>query len=149
MPTRHQTGNYPEICRAYHFKLDILGVTEGHFTECSGLGVTIHPIPYREGGNGSIIHYFPGPVWYSPVRLSFGLTDSSTLFKWVKKSAAGEPERKNVSVIMMRNDGVTEATRWELIDAWPTKWEAAPLNAMGEMVAIASLELVYEDLKQA
>jgi hypothetical protein len=45
-----QPGIFVEPFRAHNFKLVIQGVTEGHFTECSGLGVKVHAIKYREGG---------------------------------------------------------------------------------------------------
>ena len=43
--------------RAYNFKLDIAGVTEGHFTECSGLGVKIETIKYREAGAAQVVRH--------------------------------------------------------------------------------------------
>ena len=43
-------GAVTDPYRAFNFKLEIRGVIEGHFTECSGLGVRVHPIRYREGG---------------------------------------------------------------------------------------------------
>ena len=49
---------------AYHFKLVIQGVTEGHFTECSGLGVRVEAIKYREGGTSQVVHRLPGRVDY-------------------------------------------------------------------------------------
>ena len=40
--------------RAYNFKLIIQGVTEGHFTECTGLTVKVDAIKYREAGNNQV-----------------------------------------------------------------------------------------------
>ena len=39
-----QPGVFIDPFRAYNFKLVIQGVTEGHFTECHGLGVTIEAL---------------------------------------------------------------------------------------------------------
>ena len=33
--------------RNYNFKLEIQGVTEGHFTECDGMQVKVESIAYR------------------------------------------------------------------------------------------------------
>src|SRR5262245_62187593 len=68
-----QPGTFVDPFRAYNFKLQIQGVTEGHFTECSGLEVEVHPIRYREGGAGQVVHVIPGPVSYGDVTLSYGL----------------------------------------------------------------------------
>ena len=55
-----QPGNWVDPLRAYNFKLLINNVTEGHFTEVSGLSVQVERISYREGGNNSIVHAIPG-----------------------------------------------------------------------------------------
>jgi hypothetical protein len=34
--------------RAYNFKLEIQGVTAGHFTEVSGFDISVQAIPYRD-----------------------------------------------------------------------------------------------------
>jgi hypothetical protein len=63
-----QTGAWTDPYRAYNFKLEIQGVTEGHFTECGGLGVKVDVISYREGGNSQVIHRLPGQVSYAALR---------------------------------------------------------------------------------
>ena len=55
-----QPGVFVEPVRAYHFQVDFMGMTAG-FTECSGLEVEVHPIRYREGGAGQVVHVIPGP----------------------------------------------------------------------------------------
>ena len=59
-----QTGARKDPYRGYNFKLEIQGVTEGHFAECSGLDVKVHAISYREGGNSQVVRRLPGPVEY-------------------------------------------------------------------------------------
>ena len=83
--------------RSYNFKLEVGGVTQGHFTECSGLSVNIDPITYREGGSQQIIRHLPGPVDYAAVTLKYGVSDSRELWDWLMKTAAGEVDRRNVS----------------------------------------------------
>ena len=54
--------------RDYNFKLEIQGVSQGHFTECTGLGVRINVINYREGGTSQTVLRLPGPVDYGTSR---------------------------------------------------------------------------------
>ena len=61
----------------------------------------------------------------------------------------GKVERRNVSVLMLETDDVTEALRWDLINAWPSEWRGAPLDALGREVAIESMTLVFESLQRA
>ncbi|MCI0394185.1 MAG: phage tail protein [Chloroflexi bacterium] len=135
--------------RSYNFKLDIAGVTEGHFTECTGLGVKVTPIQYREGGNNQVVRHIPGPVEYAAVTLGYGLTSSRELWDWMMLAVQGRVERKNVSIIMLDSEGNVEVMRWNLNDAWPSEWRAAPLDAMSREIAIESLTLVFDTLERA
>jgi phage tail-like protein len=143
-----QPGAWTDPYRAYNFKLLIQGVTEGHFTQCAGLGVKVHAIPYREGGAGAAVRRLPGPVEYGDVTLRYGLSASRELWAWFMSVVRGQVERKNVSVVLLDQDGVTEVMRWNLINAWPCEWRGAPLDAMSREVAIETLTLVFEALER-
>jgi phage tail-like protein len=135
--------------RSYNFTLQIDQQSEGYFTQCSGLGIRVTPIRYREGGDGRTVHQLAGPVDYGEITLRYGLTDSRTLFDWLLKSVEGNPVRKNVSLIMQGVDGTGERLRWNLRDAWPCEWRGAPLDALGREIAIESLTLVCEAVERA
>lgn len=142
------TGSRTDPYRAYNFKLQIQGVTEGHFTECSGLNARIQSIAYREAGT-DVVHKLPGPVEYGDVTLRYGLTKSKELWTWFMNVAKGKLERKNISIIMIDNDGVTPALQWNLTDAWPSGWEGAGLSAQGQEAAVESLTITFESLDRA
>jgi phage tail-like protein len=144
-----QPGVFVEPYRAYNFKLVVQGVTEGHFTECSGLGIKVQAIKYREGGARQVVHRIPGPVEYADVSLRYGLTTSSELFDWFMTAVNGKVERKNVSILMLDSDGATEMMRWDLFNAWPSEWRGAFLDAMNREIAIETLTLVFETLQRA
>src|SRR5574338_860435 len=127
--------------RSYNFKLEINGVTEGHFTECSGLSVKIESISYREAGNHQTVRHIPGPVDYAAITLKYGVTKSKTLFDWMMKAAEGKVERKNVSISLLDSQSSSEVMRWNLHDAWPSEWKGANLNATDKGVAIEELTL--------
>jgi len=143
-----QTGAWTDPYRAYNFKLEIQGVTEGHFTECSGLGVKVDVISYREGGNSQVIHRLPGQVSYADVTLRYGLTNSRQLWEWFLTSMRGKVERRNISIVLVDSDGVTEAMRWNLINAWVSEWRGAVLNASTHEVAIEAMTIVFETLER-
>lgn len=143
-----ETGKIEDPYRAYNFKLEIQGVTEGHFTECTGLGVKVSDIKYREGGVGQVVRRLPGRVDYADVTLRYGLTTSTELWTWFMTSVSGNVDRRNVSILMLDPDGVTEALRWNLINSWPSEWQGAPLDALAQQAAIESLTLVFESLER-
>ncbi|MBM0257326.1 FAD-dependent oxidoreductase [Micromonospora sp. 4G55] len=99
-PATPQPGAPVDPYRAYNFKLLINGITNGHFTEVSGLEVTIARRAYREAGNDRI-RAVPCQVDYAPVTLHFGLTSSRELWDWVQAAARGTVNRRNVSVVLL------------------------------------------------
>jgi phage tail-like protein len=143
-----QPGVFLDPYRAYNFKLAIQDIVEGHFTECSGLGVTVNVIQYREGGTSQVVHHIPGPVDYGEVTLRYGLTQSSEIWDWFMSAVQGRVQRKNISILMLDSDGVAEVMRWDLLNAWPAAWRGAPLDAMSREVAIESVTLVYDSLQR-
>jgi phage tail-like protein len=142
-------ANNVDPYRAYNFKLLIEGVTEAHFTMCTGLGVAVEAIKYREAGNNQVVRRIPGRVEYADVTLSYGLTNSRDLWEWFLTAVNGTVERKNISILMLDSDGVTEMMRWNLVDAWPREWRGAPLDALSQEVAIETLTLVFESMERA
>ncbi|AIZ45116.1 phage tail protein [Deinococcus radiopugnans] len=135
--------------RSYNFKIVIQGVVEGHFTQCSGLGVRLGVIRYREGGNGQLTRALPGRVEYADVELKYGLTQSHELWDWLMSAVRGEVVRKNVSILMLDPQGTAEVMRWNLLNAWPSQWRGALLDAMSQDAALEHLTLVYDSLERA
>jgi phage tail-like protein len=149
-PAAATTAGPVDPYRSFNFKLEVKkGLVEGHFTECSGLGIRVHPIRYREGGVGQIVRVIPGAVEYSEVVLRYGLTSSRDLWDWFMKSVRGQVERRNVSVIMLADNNADEALRWNLVNAWPSEWRGATLDALGREAAIEELKLAYDSLDRA
>ncbi|MPZ48126.1 MAG: phage tail protein [Dehalococcoidia bacterium] len=148
-PSGAQPGVFNDPYREYMFKLEIMGVTEGHFIECKGFEVAVHPIRYREGGEHEVVHAIPGRVEYSDVTLRYGLTESRQLWDWFSGAVKGAVERKNVSIAMVPSNGAGEGPRWNLYNAWPSRWKAAPLDAMAKEVAIESVTIVFERMDRA
>lgn len=135
--------------RAYNFKLEIQGVTAGHFTEVTGFDISVQAIPYREAGVGQVVRQIPGQVEYGAITLRYGLTTSRELWEWFMSSVRGKVERRNVSIVMVGSDGVEEVMRYNLVNAWASRWRGAALDALGREMAIESLTLAFDTLERA
>ena len=135
--------------RSYNFKLEIGGVTVGHFTERSEFSVEVVSIPNGEAGNLQLVPHTPSRVEYAAVTLKYGVTKSSELWDWMMNAVEGVVQRRNVSVLLLDSQGDSEVMRWNLIDAWPSEWQGAALNDIDKNIAIASLTLVFDRLEQA
>ncbi|MEM7049073.1 MAG: phage tail protein [Acidobacteriota bacterium] len=139
-----ENSKWPDPLRASNFKLNMQGI-EGHFVSCEGLGVEMEVLTFREGGQE--VKYLPGSVSYSPVTLSYGVTSAAKeLWQWMEAVMKDQDARKNVSVLVLQNDGSTEAMRWNLDGAWPCRLKIGPFNAEHSGVHIESLTLAYSRL---
>lgn len=143
-----QPGVLVDPFRAYNFKLLIDGVAEGHFTQFSGLRARVEVIPYREGGGGTVVRKLAGPLNLGQLTLSYGFTSSPKLGNWLLASMSSKPQRKNVSILMLGMDGMTEVIRYNLLEAWPCDWEAVGFDAISKQTAIARLVLTFESINR-
>ena len=156
MPEAHEgtqptpSGATPGVAldpyRNYNFKVSIPGFAEAHFKECSNLGIKVDVIAYREAGASAVVRWIPGRTEYEPVTLSYGLTASKDLWEWVLTGVKGTVQRKRLTIIMLDADGQTEHLRWNLNNAWVSEWRGAPLDAMGQEIAIERITVVFETL---
>jgi len=69
------------------------------------------------------------------------------LYNWrkqvVEKGAGGA--RKNLSLVLVDEEGSDKA-RWNIMEAWPTKYDSTDFAAKGNEVMIESLDLVCEEV---
>lgn len=144
MPIQNNDDPY----RSYNFKLIISGVTEGHFMECSGMGVRIETINYREAGNNQVVRKIPGQVEYGDITLKYGLTASNTLWDWFESGVKGNVERKNITIQLLDNTGSHVVMQWNLFDTWAKEWRGAKLDAMSKELAIETVTLVCESMER-
>ena len=135
--------------RNCNFLVEIDGITQAGFTDCSGLGSSTDPVEYREGGDNTTMRKLPGLTKYTNISLKWGLTDSLELYYWYRKVVTGKTERRNGSIVVLDANGVTEVVRWNFLNGWPTKLEAPSLSAKGNEVAIETLEIAHEGLERA
>lgn len=134
---------YKNFC----FLVEIDGIVQGGFSECTGFGSEVEAIEYREGGDPITVRKLPGKAKYPDITLKWGVTDSRDLYDWHKKALDGKIERKNGSIVLQNEVG-EEKGRWNFFEAWPSKYDAPDFNAKGNDVAIDALTLSCEKLER-
>ena len=125
-----------------HFFIEIDGVDQGGFTECTGLQAEVEVTDFQEGGNNGFIHKLAGRTKWTNVVLKTGVTDSNDLWEWFQDVSRGDFERKDVSVVLYDSEQ-NEVRRWNLREAFPSKWVGPAFNADKQAVAIETLELAH------
>lgn len=139
-----ETGIVKDPFRSYNFLVEIDGLTQASFQECSGLDATTEPIDYREGGDNTTVRKLPGRTSYSEITLKRGMSDSVELWDWFKQIRDGTVTRKNGSIVVYDLANASEVARWNFVRAWPTKWEGPSFNATGNEIAVETLTLAHE-----
>lgn len=132
----------------YRFLLEIDGITQAGFADCSGFGSNVEVIEYREGGDAATVRKLPGKNSYPDITLKWGITDSRELYDWHLSALNGTIERKNGSIIL-QNDLGEEKVRWNFFTAWPSKYDGPDFSAKGNDVAIDTLTISCERLVRA
>jgi phage tail-like protein len=131
----------------FRFLVEIEGIQQAAFMECSGLGSHIEVVEYREGPEPVTVRKLAGRVSYPDIVLKWGVTSSRELYDWHLAIIKGQLQRKHGSVVLLAADG-TPAVRWNFSEAWPSKWDGPTLNAMSNGVAIESLTITCERQEQ-
>jgi len=131
--------------RQFRFRVEIDGIGQAGFSECTFADTTTDPIEYREGNELPTFRKLSGLTKYGNITLKWGITDSMDLYNWRKQiiDTGAEGARKNVSIILIDEAGKDKA-RWNIVQAWPTKYDPADFNAKTNDVAIETLEIAHE-----
>jgi phage tail-like protein len=137
-----------DLAAGFRFGVEIGGQKVAWFTECSGLSVERGVLPYKEGGQNAFEHQLPNRVTYPKVTLKRGIADM-TLWQWFQEGLHNlKVKRQPVSIVLYSGDR-KNAKRWDLKDAFPTKWTGPDLRTDGNQVAVEGLELVHHGFEMS
>jgi phage tail-like protein len=144
MPDRH--GPY----RNARYLLEIDGIVQAGFSECTIPEASTEAVEYREGNEPPTVRKLKGLNSYGNLTLQWGITDNSMeLYEWWQTVEQGDVDsaRRLIAVIVLDEEG-NAGPRWEFTDAWPRQYDAPDLNATGNEVAIESLEVVHQGMER-
>ena len=129
------------------FVVEIEGIARAGFMSASGLEEESEVISYREGGDNTTVRKLAGLNSYSAIVLEMGSTFDTSLWDWRQKvkreGALGN--RKSISIIQ-QNEKREEVKRWQVFDAWPSKFTGPELDASASETAVESVEIQHEGL---
>ncbi|MBN1934507.1 MAG: phage tail protein [Anaerolineae bacterium] len=136
-----------EVYAAFRFAVQIDGVTEAVFTECTLPTLEVEVLQQMEGGLNSAVHQIPGRVKMGKITLKRGVTTSSDLLLWYMNIAQGQIQdgHRDISVVMYDSQA-QEVLRWNFGKAFPIKWTGPNFVSSDSKVAIETLELAYQSM---
>ncbi len=143
------TGQRKDPYNKYNFLIEIDGIVQAGFMECTGLESKTEIIRYREGSDPlNTPRILPGLHTYSNIVLKRGVTDSKELSAWRKTVTDGQIVRKRGSIIL-HDDKHQEVARWNFREAWPCRLSGPQFNAVGNDIAIEEIEICHEGIERA
>ncbi|MGP8322631.1 MAG: phage tail protein [Methanosarcinaceae archaeon] len=133
--------------RNSRFLLEIDGIVQAGFSEVTIPDISTDIVEYREGNEDTTVRKLPGLTRYGNLTLKWGVTDSMDLFKWRKQVIQGKTgEARKMIAVILQDEGGNPVARWEFREAWPSKYDAPDLSAMGNDIAIETIEIVHEGM---
>ena len=135
--------------KQFRFRVEIDGIVQAGFSEVTFADTNTDVIEYREGDDPPILRKVSGLTKYGNITLKWGITDSTELYNWRQQviDSGAENARRNLSIILLDDLG-NEKARWDVVRAWPVKYDPPDLNAKGNEVAIESLEIAHEGFRR-
>jgi phage tail-like protein len=148
-PKRSDIMSRNDPYRQFRFRVEIDGITQAGFSECKMEGSSTEIIEYREGADPTHCRKLSGLTKYGNITLKWGVTDSTELWTWyqtiIQMGVSGN--RKNMSITLVDEAGA-DKTRWEIVEAWPVKFDPPDFNAKLNEVAIELMEITCESWKR-
>lgn len=133
--------------RNFRFRVEIDGIQTAGFADATIPDTTTDSVDYREGTDPTTQRKLSGLTKFGNITLKRGLTDSTELYKWrqqVEQTGASKA-RKNISLILIDEEGSDKA-RWDIVEAWPTKYDPSDFSAKANEVVIETLEIIHEGI---
>lgn len=140
--------------RSYHkkfkFLVEIDSFSFAGFQKCSELSSEIAKVEQWEGG-ALIPDKSPGRVTFSDITLERGATQDQDMFTWFKQvvnvaantGLVDAAYKRNGAVVQQDRDGKT-LRRWNISNAWPTKFSAGDWDNTADENVIESTTLTYD-----
>lgn len=145
------TGGRTDPLVSYHFHVEIDGISQAQFRECSGLDSSSEVIEYKEANKDgvTVVRKIPGVLRWSDIVLRRGITDVMELWEWRKQVEQGKvaDARKSGSIVLYNQDN-QEVARWNFTDGWPSKITGPQFSADANQVAIEELTIAHEGLER-
>lgn len=145
------TGGRNDPFPTFKFHVEVGGIMEAAFTECSGLEMSTDITEYEEGGLNDFVHKFPGRTKVSNITLKRGFTLSNEIYKWYKEMENSVRQGKKftmrpVTITLYTTVEHGKMMRWNLDKAFPVKWIGPTLKTDEAAVAVETLEFAHHGI---
>ena len=128
---------------AFRFRVEILGLQVGGFSDVAGLEREVQVEDFREGGVNDHTHKLATVTKYPNLTLKRGLADKTELWQWHQDVVNGRIQKRQINLVLIDYAG-KDTWRWVFEKAYPVKWSGATFNAATSAVLVESIEFAHD-----
>jgi phage tail-like protein len=135
---------------SFHFAVDIQGVVQGFFTECSGLGSETEIVEHKVVKDGvEVVMKIPGRLKWENIVLKRGITSNMDVWTWRKQVETGDVAgaRRDGSIVMF-DQTLSEVARWNFIRGWPSKVTGPSVKSDSNEIGIEEMTITHEYIER-
>lgn len=119
-----------------------------NFKEVSGLTTAIQVEMFQEGGVNDYQHPLPKPAPFGNITLRRGLLIKSELAQWVYDTLENFDIQPRDLLITLHGPLYAPIAAWNVMNAYPVKWDISGFNAMDNAIVIESIELTCRKFRR-
>lgn len=135
---------------SFHFAVDIQGVIQGFFTECSGLGSETEIVEHKVVKDGvEVVMKIPGRLKWENIVMKRGITSNMDIWTWRKQVETGDVAgaRRDGSIVMF-DQTLAEVARWNFIRGWPSKVTGPSVKSDSNEIGVEELTITHEYIER-
>jgi len=141
---------YPLV--GFHFAVYFHGLLptpiDMAFQSVTGLTATVETVSYKQGGENRFAYEIPTGLKFSTLVLKRGLKNTpSILSKWCEDTYENFVFKPLDIVISLLDENHLPLHNWNIVGAYPLKYEISEFNAETSAIVIQTLELKYKYFK--
>lgn len=140
----------------FYFEVNVIGSLtvaaaltriDASFQEVSGIEAQFDVEAVVEGGENRFVHQLPKLTKYSDLVLKRGIvTKDSVIAEWVGQTIGSRlsiPVIPQNLLVTLLNDKGMPTVAWGFVNAYPLRWEVAPMKSMDNQVLTETLVFSY------
>lgn len=140
----------------FHFKVEFQGVSgmdndrEQRFQDVGGLSFDMETEDFTEGGENRFVYKLPKRIKYPNLVLKRGLLTNSALIQWINNAmstfftvAVYDFQPADI-LISLLDESDNQIAVWQVIQAYPVKWNVSNFNSNENAIAVETIELAYQ-----
>lgn len=134
----------------FNFVVEIEGVNVGAFQKVDGLSIDVDEIEYRDSLDPHP-RKRPGIHRYNNIKLTKGVIENTSLWRWCQNVMAGEIDRRNGTIHILNDSGdkTKPDVSYHFYGAWPCKWSGLRVDGKGGATLVEEMELALDHFNRA